>query len=115
MSSASNLSGAPAAAAGGRALHADLDRDIENDGQIRLEIADGHPLHRIEDRGSDLPQPALIRPRRIRKAVAQHPKSLIERGLDDSAHMVVARGCKQQRFRVRAQQLAHAGQHADAG
>src|SRR6185437_2774778 len=30
--------------------------------------------------------------------------------LDDGAHVVVARGCEQQCFRVRPQQLAHAGQ-----
>ena len=42
--------GRAGAAAGGRALHADLDGNIEDDGQIRLEIADGDPLHRVENR-----------------------------------------------------------------
>ena len=46
--------GRAGAAAGGRALHADLDRDIENDGQIGLEIADRDPLHRVENRRRDL-------------------------------------------------------------
>ena len=47
--------GRAGAAAGRRALHADLYRDIENDRQIGLEIADGYPLHRIENAGSDVP------------------------------------------------------------
>src|ERR1700687_4857768 len=85
-----------------RALHADLFRDVENNGQIGLEIADGYPLHRIQNRRRDLPQAALIGTRRIRKAVTQHPYSLIERRLDDGAAMVVARGCKQQRLRIGA-------------
>ncbi len=100
-----------AAAAGGGALQADLDGDVEDDGQVRLEIADGDPLHGVEHAGRDLPQPALIGPRRIRKAVAQHPGPLAERGLDHGAHMVVARGGKQQRLGVGPEQLAHAGQH----
>ena len=103
--------GRAGAAAGGRALHADFDGDIENDGQIRLEVADGDPLHRVEHGGRDLAQAALIGACRIRKPVAQHPCSLTERGLDDRAHVVVARGRKQQRLGVRAQQLAHARQH----
>ncbi len=61
--------------------------------------------------GRDLPQPALIDARRIRKPVAQHPYALIERRLDHGAHMVVARGGKQQRFGLGAEQLAHARQH----
>ena len=48
--------GCACAAAGGRALQPDLHRNIENKGQIGLQIADGDPLHRIEKRGSDLPQ-----------------------------------------------------------
>ena len=52
------------------ALHADLHRDIQNDRQVRFEIADGDPLHRIENRGRDLAEAALIGPGRIRKPVA---------------------------------------------
>ena len=66
--------GRAAAAPGGRALQADFDGDVENDGQVRLEIADGDALHRVEHAGRDLPQPALIGARRIREAVAQHPE-----------------------------------------
>ena len=37
-----------AAAPRGGALQADLDRHIEDDGQVRLEIADRDPLHRVD-------------------------------------------------------------------
>ena len=100
-----------AAATGGGALQADLNGDIQNDGQVRLEIADGDPLHRVENTGRDLPQPALVGAGRIREPVAQHPCPLAERGLDNRAHMVVARRCKQQRLGLRPKQLAHARQH----
>ena len=65
-----------AAAACGRALQADFDGDVENDGQIRLEIADGDALHGVEHARRDLPEPALIGAGRIREAVAQHPGAL---------------------------------------
>jgi len=58
------------AATGGRALEADFNGDIENDGQVRFEIADGDPLHRVEHGGRDLAQPALIGARRIEEPVA---------------------------------------------
>ena len=61
--------------------------------------------------GATLPQPALIGPRRIGEPVAQHPDALRQRRLDHGAHMVVARGGKQQRLRFRAEQLAHPRQH----
>ena len=93
------------------ALQADLDGDVENDGQVRLEIADGDPLHGVEHAGRDLPQPALIGAGRIREAVAQHPGALAERGLDHGADMVVAGGREQQRLRIGPEQLAHARQH----
>jgi hypothetical protein len=99
------------AAAGGGALHADLHRDVENNGQVGLEIADGDPLHRIENRWRDLAEPALIHPGRVRKPVAQHPDSLIQGRLNHRTHMIVARGSKQQRFGIGAEQLAHSGQH----
>ena len=41
--------GRAAAAPRGGALHADFDGNIENDGQIGLEVADGDPLHRVEN------------------------------------------------------------------
>ncbi len=62
-----------ATAAGGGALHPDLHRDVENNRQVGLEIADRDPLHRIENRRRDMAQPALIHPGRVRKPVAQHP------------------------------------------
>ena len=66
--------GRAAAAPRRRALQADLDGNVEDDGQVRLEIADGDALHRIEHARRDLAQPALIGARRIREAVAQHPE-----------------------------------------
>ncbi len=62
--------GRAAAAPRGRALHADFDGDIEDEGQVRFEIADGDPLHRVEHGGRDLAEAALIGARRIRKPVA---------------------------------------------
>ena len=104
--------GRAAAAAGGRALHAYLDGHIEDDGQVRLEIADGDPLHRIENRrAARCPSLTLIGPGRIRETVAQHPVPWLERRLDHGADMVVAGRRKQQRLGVRPQQLAHPGQH----
>ena len=93
------------------ALQPDLDRDVENDSQVRLEIADGDALHRIEHTGRDLPQPALISARRIRKTVAEYPEAAAERRLNDGTHMVVASGREQQRLGVGPKQLAHARQH----
>ena len=73
MSSASNRSGAPLPRRAAARLQADLDGHVENDGQVRLEIADGDALHGVEHAGRDLPQPALISARRIEEPVAQHP------------------------------------------
>ncbi len=92
-----------AAATGGGALQADLHGDIQNDGQVRLEIADGDALHRVEHIRRDLPQAALVGAGRIREPVAQHPCSLAKRGLDNRTHMIVAGRCEQQRLRLRAQ------------
>ena len=44
-----------AAAAGGGALQADLNGDIQNDGQVGLEIADGDALHGVENIGETCP------------------------------------------------------------
>ena len=103
--------GHAAAATGGGALQADLDGNIQDDGEVRLEVTDGDPLHGVEHVRRDLPQPALIGARRIRETVAQHPRPLTERGLDNRAHMVVAGRGKQQRLGLGTKQLAHARQH----
>ena len=100
-----------AAAASGRALQTDFHGNVQNDGQVRLEIADGDALHGVEHARRDLPQAALIGAGRIREAVAQHPCSLAERGLDDGANVIVAGGSEQQRLRLRSKQLAHSRQH----
>src|SRR4029078_3214408 len=89
------------------ALQPYLDRDVENDSQVRLEIADGDALHRIEHTGRDLPQPALISARRIRKTVAEYPEAAAERRLNDGTHMVVASGREQQRLGGGPQQVSH--------
>src|SRR4051794_33117365 len=52
--------GRAGAATGSGALYADFEGNIEDDGEVRLEVADRDPLHCIENRRRDLPQPALI-------------------------------------------------------
>ncbi|GCC49462.1 hypothetical protein chiPu_0033995, partial [Chiloscyllium punctatum] len=99
------------AAARGGALQSDLDRHIEDEGQIGLEIADRHALHRVDQFGRHLPELALIGARRIEEAVAQHPDALVERRQDHRADVVVARRGKQQRLGLGPEQLAHSGQH----
>jgi len=96
-----------AAAPRGSALQADLDRQVEDDGEIRLEIADRDPLHRVDERGRHAAETALIGPRRVGETIAQHPCAPIERGLDQCADMVVARGGKQQRLGLGSEQLTH--------
>lgn len=89
------------------ALHPDFDGHVEDDGEIRLEVADGDALHRVEKPRRHLAERALIGAGRIRKAVAQHPDALRQSGLDHGMHVIVARRGEQQRFSFRAQQLAH--------
>src|SRR5260221_14581845 len=43
-----------AAAAGGGPLQPDFNGDVEDDGQVRLEVADGDPLHGVEHAGRNL-------------------------------------------------------------
>src|SRR3954462_2321041 len=57
--------GRAVATPGGRPFHPDLGGNVEDDREIRLEIADRHPLHRIEHVGRDLALAALVGPRRI--------------------------------------------------
>ena len=102
--------GGAAAAPGGGALETDFHRHVQDHGEVRFQVADRDPLHRIEKLLRHMPERALIDPRRIRKAVAEHPCALLERGLDHGARMVIARGGKQQRFRFGAEQLAHPGE-----
>ena len=92
-------------------LQTDLHGNVQNDGEVRLEIADGDALHGVKHDRRDLPQTALVGAGRIREAVAQHPCSLAKRGLDDGANVIVAGGSEQQRLRIRSEQLAHSRQY----
>ncbi len=67
--------GRAAAASGGGALQADLDGNIQDDGEVRLEVADGDPLHGVEHVRRDLPQPALVGAGRIRRSGRTAPMS----------------------------------------
>src|SRR4029078_6559681 len=88
--------GRAAAAPCGRPLHADLDGNIEDDGEGRLEVADRDPLHRVENIRRDLSQSTLIGGGRVEESIAQHPEALIEGRLNQRPDMVVAGGGKQQ-------------------
>src|SRR5512138_2428171 len=46
--------GRPRAAPRRRPLQPDLDGNVEDDGQVRLEIANGDPLHGVEHAGRDI-------------------------------------------------------------
>src|SRR6516225_11546322 len=83
-----------APAPGSRAFQSDLHGNVENDGQVRLQIADRDALHGVEKAGRDIAEPALIGPRGIEETVAQYPGALAQRRENDRAHMIVAGGGK---------------------
>ena len=94
-----------------RAPKTDLDWDIENDGQVRQQIADRDALHRLDQLEIGGTKLALIDACGIDEAIAQHPGAACERRVDQTSHMIVARSRKQQRFRIGPQQLADASKY----
>ncbi len=107
--------GAVLAAAGRGALHAFPGRHVEDEGQIGPGVADDDALHRPDRHRIDLAGHALIDAGGVRKAVADHPLALLERGPDQRGEMVVARRGKHHGFgigsqrphRARQQDIAH--------
>ena len=93
-----------------RARHADVDRDIEHDGEIGHQVADGHALESADQAMIHCAENALIDARRIHKAIADHPFAGFERRQDRALHMIVARGGKQHGLDIRPERLGRARQ-----
>ncbi len=83
-----------------RAGKADLRRQVENEGQVGLGSPDSELLKTLDERQINLADDALIDPRGIKKAVADHPLLRPQGRFYERVEMVGARGRKQQGFRV---------------
>ena len=90
------------------ARHADLDRGVEHEGEVGLQVADGHAFERAQQLVVDPSQLALIDVRRIREAIADHPAAARQRRHDGIADVVVAGGGEQDRLRGGAERLGRA-------
>src|SRR3990170_7755834 len=77
---------------------ADLDWNVDDEGQIRLRRRHDKRIERIDRRQVDRACLALIDARRIREAVAHDPAPLGEGGPDDLVEMIGAGGIKEQRL-----------------
>ncbi len=93
-----------------RAGKADLRRQIENDGQVGRGSPDSELFKALDERQVDLADDALINPRGIEKAVADHPLLRPQGRFYERVEMVGARCRKQQGFRVGTEALGGAGQ-----
>src|SRR3984885_16084347 len=98
------------AAALSGARHPDFDRNIEHDGEIGHQIADGDALEASDQTMIDLPENALIDARRIDKTVADHPFAGFERRQNGALDMIVARRGEQHRLDVRPERLCRTRQ-----
>src|SRR5262245_25280760 len=86
----------------------DLGRQIENEGDVRLEIADRDALESIDERRINIAERALIDPRRIHKTIADHPAATFKRRLDGVADVVVTRCCEQDCLGMRSEWFGRA-------
>ena len=73
-----------------------LDRQVEDQRQIRREIAERETVQSLQRGKRQAAAIALIRQSRIGEAVAHHPTALVERRLDQPLDMVAPRRVKQQ-------------------
>ena len=74
-------------------------RQIEHKREIRTVRAHAHSFKRIEMLRPDAARRDLIGPRRIRKAIADHPCPARQRRPDRAIEMIAARCVEQQRLR----------------
>ena len=86
--------GADPSAGGSR--QADLDREVEDQGQIRGERAKGKMMQRSEIGQWQPFAVSLISERRIGKSVGYHPDPLRQRRLDQPGDMITSRRHEQQ-------------------
>ena len=91
-----------------RARKAHLRRHVENESEIRLEIADGDPFEGADETRIEMAERALIDSGRVDKAVADHPHALRQRGLDRVAHVIAAGSGEQQCLGLHPERLGHA-------
>src|SRR5580658_4841537 len=96
---------APAAA-----LHRQLRIDIEQDRQVRPEIAGGDLVERADPLVADAVSRALISERRADEAIAEHELAVAERRTEHLLHMLRARGIDQQQLGVGRPAMAAAQQ-----
>src|SRR4051794_20379981 len=92
-----------------RARKTDLGGDTEPESQIRLEIGHSDTFERVNESRIHMAQSSLIDPRRVEKAVANHPGAARQGRLYGSAHVIVSSGCKQKRLRFRPERLCRTG------
>ena len=92
------------------ARQSDLDRRVEHEGEIGLEVADGDAFERPQQLRIDPAKLALIDAGRIREAVADHPAAARQRRRDGVADVVVARGREQDRLGGGPERLGRARQ-----
>src|SRR5262249_61031100 len=61
---------------------AHLRRHVENEGEIRLEVAGGDPFEGADETRIEMAERTLIDSGRVDETVADHPQALHERGFD---------------------------------
>ena len=92
------------------ARQADRRRNVEQECKIGHGGADRHAFEAADQLGVDFAERALIDAGGIDEAVADHPFAGLQRRPDGGAHVIVARGCKQDRLGFSAERLGDAGQ-----
>jgi len=91
---------------GGDSRQPDLDRQIEDQSEIRGKAAEGEMVQGGERIKRNFPAVALVGEGRIGEAVGDHPCPLRQRRLDQSGHMIAPGGDQQQGLPDRIPALA---------
>src|SRR3954468_4120590 len=81
-----------------RACKTNFGRDIEHEGQIRLEIGHSDPFKRVDESRIDMAQRTLIDPCGVDKTVANNPGTARQGRLYGSAHVIGPSRGKQKRL-----------------
>src|SRR5262245_56072995 len=102
------------------ACKSNFGRDIENEGEVGLEVADAYAFKRADEKRIKAPESALVDSRGVDKSIADNPRALRKRGLDGAAHVVATGSGEQQRFGFYAERLGnpskqHVADHFGAG
>ena len=65
-------------------------RNIENEGEVGLEVTDSYAFKGADEKRIKAPEGSLVDSRGIDKSIADNPRTLRERRLDGVAHVVAA-------------------------